>query len=227
MDVEKDLLIVDEVGVSSQQAGREQTSARPVFSDPERVYCRVADPGQERLRRSEGSENILLAILQGDAKHISELALWRILQPRKESKGKKVCEFKLPELEIDASSYYDLIDLAIEKITEPPLAIKYSDIEISNDISSKCLLEIEKYPCHTQAVERCVKLVTGFYICLWTRTNTSALVNKGFSHCSSWNSLPLIIRQQSSIETFKKRLRQHLFEQAFGGRADICLSGRL
>ncbi|ESO11797.1 hypothetical protein HELRODRAFT_166844 [Helobdella robusta] len=55
MDVEKDLLIVDEVGVSSQQAGREQTSARPVFSDPERVYCRVADPGQERLRRSEGS----------------------------------------------------------------------------------------------------------------------------------------------------------------------------
>ncbi|ESN94172.1 hypothetical protein HELRODRAFT_163958 [Helobdella robusta] len=55
MDVEEDLLIVDEVGVSSQQAGREQTSARPVFSDPERVYCRVADPGQERLRRSEGS----------------------------------------------------------------------------------------------------------------------------------------------------------------------------
>ncbi|ESO00342.1 hypothetical protein HELRODRAFT_175739 [Helobdella robusta] len=55
MDVEEDLLIVDEVGVSSQQAGREQTSARPVFSDPEKVYCRVADPGQERLRRSEGS----------------------------------------------------------------------------------------------------------------------------------------------------------------------------
>ncbi|ESO08678.1 hypothetical protein HELRODRAFT_184054 [Helobdella robusta] len=55
MDVEEDLLIVDEVGVSSQQAGREQTSARPVFSDPESVYCRVADPGQERLCRSEGS----------------------------------------------------------------------------------------------------------------------------------------------------------------------------
>ncbi|ESN92791.1 hypothetical protein HELRODRAFT_164908 [Helobdella robusta] len=55
MDVEEDLLIVDEVGVSSQQAGREQTSARPVFSDPERIYCRVADPGQERLCRSEGS----------------------------------------------------------------------------------------------------------------------------------------------------------------------------
>ncbi|ESN97096.1 hypothetical protein HELRODRAFT_178546 [Helobdella robusta] len=55
MDVEEDLLIVDEVGVSRQQAGREQFSARLVFSDPERVYCRGADPGQERLCRSEGS----------------------------------------------------------------------------------------------------------------------------------------------------------------------------
>ncbi|ESO03077.1 hypothetical protein HELRODRAFT_173957 [Helobdella robusta] len=61
MYVEEDLLIVDEVGVSSQQAGREQTSAQPVFSDPERVYCRVADPGQERLRRSEGSGGYLYA----------------------------------------------------------------------------------------------------------------------------------------------------------------------
>ncbi|ESO05997.1 hypothetical protein HELRODRAFT_160102 [Helobdella robusta] len=53
MDVEEDLMIVDEVGVSSQQAGREKTSVRPVFSDPDRVYCRVADPGQEKLRRGE------------------------------------------------------------------------------------------------------------------------------------------------------------------------------
>ncbi|ESO00436.1 hypothetical protein HELRODRAFT_175866 [Helobdella robusta] len=55
MYVEEDLLIVDEIGVPIQQVGREQTSARPVFSDPERVYCRAADPGQERLRRSDGS----------------------------------------------------------------------------------------------------------------------------------------------------------------------------
>ncbi|ESO02863.1 hypothetical protein HELRODRAFT_174300 [Helobdella robusta] len=55
MYVEEDLLIVNEVGVSSQLAGRKQTSARPVFSDPERVYCKVADPSQESLRRGEGS----------------------------------------------------------------------------------------------------------------------------------------------------------------------------
>ncbi|ESN93198.1 hypothetical protein HELRODRAFT_181119 [Helobdella robusta] len=109
------------------------------------------------LRKFYWYEYILLAILQDDAEHIRELALQRILKAKKE---KKVREFKLPELKIDASSYYVLIDWAVEKITEPPLTMKYSDIEISNDISSKCLLEIEKYPCHTQAVERCVKLVT-------------------------------------------------------------------
>ncbi|ESN92905.1 hypothetical protein HELRODRAFT_165041 [Helobdella robusta] len=105
-------------------------------------------------------ENILLAMLQDDAENIRELSLRRILKARKESKGKKVREFKLPKLKIDASRCYDLIDWAIEKITEPPPTMKYSNIEISNDISSKCLLEIEKYPCHTQSVERCVKLVT-------------------------------------------------------------------
>ncbi|ESN94949.1 hypothetical protein HELRODRAFT_184478 [Helobdella robusta] len=73
MDVEEDLLIVDEVGVSSQQAGREQTSARPVFSDPERVYCRVADPGQERLRRSEGSGEDTPEFLTGQPDIIPEL----------------------------------------------------------------------------------------------------------------------------------------------------------
>ncbi|ESO03324.1 hypothetical protein HELRODRAFT_173610 [Helobdella robusta] len=89
-------------------------------------------------------ENILLAMLQDDAKHIRELALRKILKARKKSKKTKVREFKLPELKIDASSYHDSIDWAIEKITEPPLTMKYSEIEISNDISSKCRLEIEK-----------------------------------------------------------------------------------
>lgn len=38
--------------------------------------------------------------------------------------------------------------------------MKYSDTEISILITSGALMDFEKYPCHTQAVERCVKLVT-------------------------------------------------------------------
>lgn len=105
-------------------------------------------------------ENLLLAMLQDDASYIRELALRRVLKARKETKGKKVREFRLPELRADASTYYDLIDWKQEKITEPPMTMKYSDTEISNLITSGALMDFEKYPCHTQAVERCVKLVT-------------------------------------------------------------------
>lgn len=102
-------------------------------------------------------ENILLAMLQDDESHVRELAIQRILKARKEFKGKKVREFQLPELRVDAPSYYDLIDWAKERITEPPMTMKYSDTEIS---SGGYLLQIKEYPCHSQAVERCVKLVT-------------------------------------------------------------------
>lgn len=108
-------------------------------------------------------ENILLTMLQDEAAHIRELALRRILKAKKELKGKKVREFHLPQLRVEACNYYDLIDWASEKVTEPPLLMKYSETEISSilqDSAGENWLQIEKYPCHTQAVERCVKLVT-------------------------------------------------------------------
>lgn len=106
-------------------------------------------------------ENLLLAMLQDDVQHVRELALRRVLKARTESKGKEVREFQLPELKTDATNYYDLIEWSKEKITEPPVTMKYSDSEITSKIASGGkLLDIEKYPCHTQAVERCVKLVT-------------------------------------------------------------------
>ncbi|CAG9794368.1 unnamed protein product [Diatraea saccharalis] len=106
-------------------------------------------------------ENLLLAMLQDDIQQVREMALRRILKARKEPKGKKVREFQLPELKIDAKNYYDLIEWAKEKITEPPITMKYNDSEITTKIATGGkLFDIEKYPCHTQAVERCVKLVT-------------------------------------------------------------------
>lgn len=106
-------------------------------------------------------ENVLLAMLQDSAPHIRELALRRVLKARKESTGQKVREFCLPKLREDAPNYYGLIDWASEKITEPPITMKYSDEEISHIIAEGGNFpEIEKYPCHSQAVERCVKIVT-------------------------------------------------------------------
>lgn len=107
------------------------------------------------------SENILLAMLQDEKQHIKELALRRILKARKTTKGKKVREFVVPELNFEANYYYDLIDWTTEKIFEPPFTSKYSDNEIWDKIMSENIdICIERLPCHTQAVERAIKLVT-------------------------------------------------------------------
>lgn len=54
-----------------------------------------------------------------------------------------------------------MIDWSKENITEPPLITKYSNEELLNLVSAgSSFLEFESLPCHTQAVERCVKLVT-------------------------------------------------------------------
>lgn len=106
-------------------------------------------------------ENMLLAMLQDDASEIRELALQRVLEVRKGTITDKVREFCLPDLQVNATNYYDMIDWVNEKVTEPPMIMKYTDTEILQMINSEnSFLEFEKFPCHTQAVERCVKLVT-------------------------------------------------------------------
>ncbi|ESN99450.1 hypothetical protein HELRODRAFT_162999 [Helobdella robusta] len=45
---EEDLLAVNRAGLTDQQAGRDNTSARPVFSDPEIKSCEEASPGQKQ-----------------------------------------------------------------------------------------------------------------------------------------------------------------------------------
>lgn len=106
-------------------------------------------------------ENILFAMLQDEKRFIRELALRRIIKAREQTKGKNVREFQIPKLNYNAVEYYDLIDWSKEKISEPPITANYSDVEIKNMILSEdAILPFEKFPCHTQAVERCVKLVT-------------------------------------------------------------------
>ncbi|KAG5879013.1 hypothetical protein JTB14_038360 [Gonioctena quinquepunctata] len=58
----------------------------------------------------------------------------------------------------------DLIDWSTLVITEPPLTIGlpvevFIDI-VKNPDTSMMFSEIKSYPCHTQAVERAVKIVT-------------------------------------------------------------------
>ena len=67
-----------------------------------------------------------------------------------------------PYLNFVAKECIDLIDWQNSLISEPPILCNNSadDIEMFVVSGDTPLIDFTKYPCHTQAVERCVKLVT-------------------------------------------------------------------
>src|SRR6218665_131591 len=70
--------------------------------------------------------------------------------------------FVIPELNFAASNYIDLIDWQNLSITEPPVFSTLSRTDLWEIIASDCVpvFQFPKFPCHTQSVERSVKLVT-------------------------------------------------------------------
>ena len=65
--------------------------------------------------------------------------------------------FKVPKLNFKCKPYHEMI-FWNEQLYEPPLTKKLSDEEIKNIIEVP--LAVENFPCHTQMVERGVKMVT-------------------------------------------------------------------
>ena len=79
---------------------------------------------------------------------------------RKEYKGKSIRTFVVPSLIFDAEDYVGMIDWQQCSITEPPITRNYTDEFMEQLIMTKEKVEIPHFPCHTQAVERYIKLVT-------------------------------------------------------------------
>lgn len=123
---------------------------------------KVIDPVIKRNGYYAHSENLLIAMIADDRKFIRELALRRILKCRKSSaKTEDVRIFRVNELNFDCEDYVDLIDWQNVSISEPPLTMGISDENLTSMI---CVIPDEipllQFPCHSQAVERCIKLVT-------------------------------------------------------------------
>ncbi|KAL3054343.1 hypothetical protein OYC64_006631 [Pagothenia borchgrevinki] len=64
---------------------------------------------------------------------------------------------RTPDINCDASSIGDLISWS-EGVSEPPLTCLLSTSEVKNVI--KTPMEVLNWPCHTQSIERVVKMVT-------------------------------------------------------------------
>lgn len=129
---------------------------------PEEIL-KIIDPVIERNSYFAHPENILLCMLNDERLHIRELSLRRILKSRETSNSgtsATVREFTVPKLNFNAESYEELINWQTCKVTEPPFTAQISKVELLELIKSVPKMNLVEFPCHTQAVERTVKLVT-------------------------------------------------------------------
>jgi len=121
----------------------------------------VVDPVIQRNGYFGHPENVLLGMLTDNRKHIRELAMRRILRARSE-RTTKIRQFNIPPFNFSATDYIDIIDWKQLAATEPPLTAHISKDELQMFVANRevPVIDFPKFPCYTQSVERCVKLVT-------------------------------------------------------------------
>ena len=106
------------------------------------------------------AENLLLCIINDKSSDIRKLGWMRIKKAREQSKGKTIKTIQIPDLNFEAELYFDMINWQKVSLTELPLTCHIFDDEINHLITSKKKKNFPHLPCHTQAVERSVKLIT-------------------------------------------------------------------
>lgn len=109
-------------------------------------------------------ENILLSMMVDENMSTRKIALEKLLAAREESFNNKVNKLncKLPTINFVATTYYEMIDWSTT-YTLPPVMKNIRNEELIIRLSSRDVFrdwDFCKFPCHTVAVERLVKLVT-------------------------------------------------------------------
>ncbi|CAH0562813.1 unnamed protein product [Brassicogethes aeneus] len=106
-------------------------------------------------------ENILIAMMTDERQHIRQLAVKKILKIRKNLiQSESIRIFKIPKLNFSADDYIDLIDWSQTNISEPPLTMSMTEDDLNKLLQTGEKFQLDKFPCHTQAVERMVKIIT-------------------------------------------------------------------
>ena len=126
-------------------------------------YRNIINPVIHRNAYFAHPENILLAMITDHQPHIRELGLRRIMKARAAKPNIRTRRFKVPtNLNFNAGEYYEVIDCSELAITEPPVVNAMTDTELWQFIrmDETPTILFPKFPCHTQAVERLVKVVT-------------------------------------------------------------------
>lgn len=124
---------------------------------------KIIDPIIQRNGFFGHPENILLGMIADKRWDIRKIAIKKILHIRG-AQGSSIRKFNIPPLNFAAADYSQLISWTYSKLklTEPPLLSRLSDGELRNLLNNDIIpaYELFQLPCHTQAVERTVKIVT-------------------------------------------------------------------
>jgi hypothetical protein len=109
-------------------------------------------------------ENILLAMMSDERPNIRKLAIKRVLAARADtSTTATIRAFKVPSLIFGVTDYYEMIDWSSIQRLEPPLTrdMEQELLQTYSDMKTVTpIITFPNLPCHTQAVERCIRLVT-------------------------------------------------------------------
>jgi len=68
----------------------------------------------------------------------------------------------VPPINFYCTDYTTMIDWTTARVTQPPVTMSISDDDLREFIPEPTtpVVTFDRYPCHTQAVERCTKVVT-------------------------------------------------------------------
>ena len=162
---------------------------RRVLLFPNKKVTQIALKVLKRNAFFAHQENILLCMLADDDKMVRHLAVIKTLckhvksnfsietefeaskdqadvtmedksvgeEYKSEEVSGSVRKLKMPTINENAKAYYKLVNLNLEESYEPPAIRNLSNIEIERIAMQKLILS---HPCHNQAVERHIKIIT-------------------------------------------------------------------
>ena len=122
---------------------------------------------------------------------IRALELWRILKARQECEETSrhpsiIWQFKVPEINIKAENYTELLHWESDhQRTKSAITMAISKEELFACIKHEKKLDekLLDFPCHTQAVERCIKLVTEAFLKVYRKDSRDSFVRATIEFC--------------------------------------------
>lgn len=103
------------------------------------------------------SENLLLAQLSSNDPLVRLNGVNRIIEIRENNYSTRIRRFRVPTINFKAKKWINMIEWD-DTATEPPFTAAMNEVELSDIIENP--LNVPRFKCHTQMVERAVKEVT-------------------------------------------------------------------